>query len=82
MVEELYAAGEAGRVPLPWSRTAPHPLLTEWTSRQRLRSTGRRAIVVACDHDADAEHLAALASTPSPSTSHPSRHVARQRNQG
>jgi hypothetical protein len=27
--DRLHAAGAAGRVPVPWSRRYPHPLLTE-----------------------------------------------------
>lgn len=58
--EELYAAGAAGRVPMPWSRTDPHPLLAQWTTEHGPLGASRRAIVVGCGHGADAEHLAAL----------------------
>ncbi len=58
--EELYAAGAAGRVSMPWSRTEPHVLLAEWTQTQRLDGEGRRAIVVGCGLGADAEHVAKL----------------------
>ena len=58
--EELYAAGAAGRVSMPWSRTEPHLLLAEWTHTQRLNGAGRRAIVVGCGLGADAEHIAEL----------------------
>ncbi len=58
--DELYAAGVAGRIEVPWSRTDPHPLLTEWTSPQRLNGAGHTAIVIGCGLGADAEHIAAL----------------------
>jgi hypothetical protein len=43
--EELYAAGESGRITMPWSRTEPHGLLVEWAERRNL--TGKRT---ASDH--------------------------------
>lgn len=58
--DRLYAAGEAGRVPLPWSRRKPHPLLTEWAQRNDLAGAGKRAIVPGCGLGADAEYLAGL----------------------
>ena len=58
--DRLYAAGEAGRVPLPWSRREPHPLLTEWAQRHHLAGEGKRAIVPGCGLGADAEYLAGL----------------------
>jgi SAM-dependent methyltransferase len=58
--DELYAAGVAGRVQIPWSRTGPHPMLTEWTQQSRLNGDGRRAAVVGCGLGADAEHVASL----------------------
>ena len=58
--EELYAAGVAGRIQIPWSRIDPHPLLTEWTSRRQLNGEGDTAIVVGCGLGADAEHVASL----------------------
>src|SRR5437764_1284364 len=56
--DELYAAGSAGRVPLPWNRTHPHPLLAEWATAGRIDGTGRRALVVGCGLGADAAYLA------------------------
>jgi len=50
----------AGRVPLPWSRREPHPLLTEWAQRHHLAGQGKRAIVPGCGLGADAEYLAGL----------------------
>jgi SAM-dependent methyltransferase len=58
--DELYAAGVAGRVHIPWSRTDPHPLLTDWISARQLNGAGHHAIVVGCGLGADAEHVAAL----------------------
>ncbi len=58
--DRLYAAGAAGRVPLPWSRREPHPLLTEWAQRHDLADQGKRAIVPGCGLGADAEYLAGL----------------------
>lgn len=56
--EEFYAAGAAGRAPMPWSRTDPQPLLVEWAQAEDLRGPGR-AVVVGCALGADAEYLAA-----------------------
>jgi cyclopropane fatty-acyl-phospholipid synthase-like methyltransferase len=61
--DRLYAAGAAGRVPLPWSRREPHPLLTEWAQRHHLAGQGKRAIVPGCGLGADAEYLAGLGFT-------------------
>ena len=58
--DRLYAAGAAGRVPLPWSRREPHPLLAEWAQRHHLAGEGKRAIVPGCGLGADAEYLAGL----------------------
>ncbi len=58
--DRLYAAGAAGRVPLPWSRREPHPLLTQWARRHDLAGEGKRAIVPGCGLGADAEYLAGL----------------------
>jgi SAM-dependent methyltransferase len=58
--EELYAAGRAGSVAMPWSREQPHPLLADWTRERRPDGTGLRAVVVGCGLGADAEHVAAL----------------------
>jgi SAM-dependent methyltransferase len=58
--DRLYAAGAAGRAPVPWSRREPHPLLAEWARRHDLAGEKKRAIVPGCGLGADAEYLAAL----------------------
>ena len=58
--EQLYAAGRAGSVAMPWSREHPHPVLASWTRERALGGTGLRAVVVGCGLGADAEHVAAL----------------------
>jgi SAM-dependent methyltransferase len=58
--EELYAAGRAGSVAVPWNREQPQPLLAGWTRERALDGTGLRAVVVGCGLGADAEHVAAL----------------------
>jgi hypothetical protein len=58
--EQLYAAGRAGAVAMPWSREHPHPLLAAWTRERAPDGTGLRAVVVGCGLGADAEHVAAL----------------------
>lgn len=58
--DRLYAAGTAGRVPVPWKRPEPHPLLTEWAQHHNLAGEGKRAIVPGCGLGADAEYLAGL----------------------
>jgi pimeloyl-ACP methyl ester carboxylesterase/SAM-dependent methyltransferase len=56
--DSLYRAGADGEVPMPWDRTFPHPLLTEWAGARRLTGGGRRAVVVGCGLGADAEYVA------------------------
>lgn len=56
--EELYNAGEAGDIELPWSRTDPHPLLAEWVAARGIHGPGR-AVVVGAGLGADAEYIAA-----------------------
>jgi len=58
--DDLYAAGASGRVQVPWSRTAPHPLLEAWAAERGVDGAGLSAIAVGCALGADAEHLAAL----------------------
>lgn len=58
--DELYSAGRAGAVQMPWSREQPDPLLRRWTGEEAVVGTGLRAVVVGCGLGADAEHLAAL----------------------
>lgn len=60
--EEFYAAGAAGATSMPWSRTDPHPLLSEWTSAAGIHGPGR-AVVAGCALGADAEHVAGLGFT-------------------
>ena len=61
--DRLYAAGAARRVPVPWSRREPHPLLTDWAQRHHLAGAGKRAIVPGCGLGADAEYLSGLGFT-------------------
>lgn len=58
--DQLYAAGEAGEVSMPWDRDEPHARLQEWTERAQVEGRGRRAVVVGCGLGADAEHVASL----------------------
>src|SRR3954447_19310504 len=58
--DELYAAGAAGEISLPWERDEPHVLLREWAQRHGLRGDGRRGVVVGCGLGADAEYVASL----------------------
>jgi SAM-dependent methyltransferase len=58
--DQLYAAGVAGSVSMPWSREAPSPLLAEWARTREPPGAGRRAIVVGCGLGADAEYVAGL----------------------
>jgi SAM-dependent methyltransferase len=58
--DRLYAAGAAGRVPVPFSRREPHPLLVEWARRRQPAGARKRAIVPGCGLGADAEYLAGL----------------------
>ncbi len=58
--DRLYAAGAAGRVPVPWSRREPHPLFVEWAQRHHLTGDGKLGIVPGCGLGADAEYLAGL----------------------
>jgi SAM-dependent methyltransferase len=58
--DQLYAAGAAGEVSMPWDRDEPHPLLREWAVREGVRGEGRRGVVVGCGLGGDAECLADL----------------------
>jgi SAM-dependent methyltransferase len=58
--DELYAAGDAGEISMPWDHPEPDPLLREWTSSLSVEGPGRRAVVVGCGLGADAEHVATL----------------------
>jgi Methyltransferase domain len=61
--DQLYTAGERGRVAIPWSRTEPYPLLLDWARARNLRGRGQRAAVVGCGLGADAEYLSSLGFT-------------------
>jgi SAM-dependent methyltransferase len=61
--DQLYAAGERGRVAIPWSRTEAHPLLIDWARARDLHGRGQRAVVVGCGLGADAEYLSSLGFT-------------------
>jgi SAM-dependent methyltransferase len=81
--EQLYAAGRAGSVAMPWSREHPHPLLAAWTSERTEDGTGLRAVLVGCGLGADAEHVAALGyDTVAFDVSSTGIHLARTRHPG
>ncbi len=46
--DQLYAAGERGRIAVPWSRTEAHPLLLDWAGARDLHGHGQKAVVVGC----------------------------------
>lgn len=61
--DQLYSAGVAGEVAMPWDRQAPHPLLERWAQAHNAHGAhgaGRRAVVVGCGLGADAEYAARL----------------------
>jgi SAM-dependent methyltransferase len=58
--EHFYRAAAAGEVELPWARTEPHRLLTQWAAERGLDGSGRRAIIVGCGQGPDAEYVAGL----------------------
>jgi pimeloyl-ACP methyl ester carboxylesterase len=58
--DRLYGAAAAGEVPMPWDRTEPHPLLTQWARGRQLTGTGQRAVVVGCGLGADAEYVSGI----------------------
>ena len=81
--DELYAAGSAGEVSMPWDRTAPQVDLRAWAERERLDGSGRRAVVVGCGLGADAEFLSSLGfATTAFDISPTAVGVARDRNPG
>lgn len=81
--EELYAAGESGRVTMPWSCAEPHPLLVDWAESRRLAGAGRRAVVVGCGLGADGEYVASRGfHTTGFDISETAIRVARQRHPG
>lgn len=61
--DQLYAAGVAGEVTVPWDRDIPHPLLVEWARARQPSGSGdppRRAVIVGAGLGADAEFVAGL----------------------
>jgi pimeloyl-ACP methyl ester carboxylesterase/SAM-dependent methyltransferase len=58
--ERLYAAADAGEVPMPWDREEPREPLREWAAARGLTGGGRRALVIGCGLGADAEYIAGL----------------------
>ena len=81
--DELYAAGSAGEVSMPWDRSAPQVDLRTWAEREELDGAGRRAVVVGCGLGADAEYLASLGfATTAFDISPTAVDVARTRNPG
>jgi SAM-dependent methyltransferase len=81
--DELYAAGESGRVSMPWNRAEPHPLLVEWAEKRELVGEGRRAVVVGCGLGADAEYIAGRGfDTVGFDVSETAVRIARQRHRG
>jgi pimeloyl-ACP methyl ester carboxylesterase/SAM-dependent methyltransferase len=58
--ERLYASALRGQSAMPWDRSEPNQLLTQWSNGRQLSGAGKRAMVVGCGLGADAEHVAAL----------------------
>ncbi|MEO3810203.1 alpha/beta fold hydrolase [Sphaerisporangium sp. B11E5] len=58
--ERLYAAADAGEVPMPWDREGPREQLREWAASRALTGEGRRALVIGCGLGNDAEYIATL----------------------
>ncbi len=58
--EQLYAAGQAGSVTMPWDRSAPNALLEQWARERDVDGSGQRAVVVGAGLGADAAYLARL----------------------
>ena len=81
--DDLYAAGSAGEVSMPWDRTGPQVDLQTWAEREQVDGSGRRAVVVGCGLGADAEYLATLGFTTTAFDIAPTAvEVARGRNPG
>ena len=81
--DDLYAAGSAGEVSMPWDRTVPQVDLRSWAEREGLDGAGRRAVVIGCGLGADAEYLASLGFTTTAFDISPTAvEVARGRNLG
>ena len=78
--DELYSAGVAGDVTMPWDRTEPNPLLAEWAGRLTAPSDTATAVVVGCGLGIDAEFVASLGyATTAFDISPPAVQVARDR---
>lgn len=58
--DQLYAAGVAGEVPMPFDPAAPHLMLVQWAQARSPAAGGQRAAVVGCGLGADAEYVAGL----------------------
>jgi pimeloyl-ACP methyl ester carboxylesterase/ubiquinone/menaquinone biosynthesis C-methylase UbiE len=58
--ERLYAGALRGQSAMPWDRSDPNQLLSQWSSERSLSGSGKRALVVGCGLGADAEYVAAL----------------------
>lgn len=58
--ERLYAAADAGEVPMPWDREGPREALREWASQRALTGDGRRALVIGCGLGGDSEYIGGL----------------------
>ena len=58
--DQLYSAGAAGEVSMPWDRDEPHALLRDWSRRERVKGRGKSAVVVGCGLGADAEYISSL----------------------
>jgi SAM-dependent methyltransferase len=60
--DRVYRSGTRGEIPMPWNRTEPSPLLTQWAEERGLAdpSAGRRAVVVGSGLGADAAYIASL----------------------
>ena len=55
--DQLYGAGAAGDISMPWDRDEPYAQLRQWAEDSALDATGKRAVVVGCGLGADAEYL-------------------------
>jgi hypothetical protein len=56
--ERLYAAADAGEVPMLWDREGPREQLREWAESRALARGDRRALVIGCG--LGAEYIAPL----------------------
>lgn len=58
--EELYAAGRAGQVDVPWDRAGPREPVLQWARERGGEGSGRRAVVVGAGLGFEAELVAGL----------------------